>query len=172
MESAWWFDVSCWNEPWELKNNFYLDVFMYTSVYLWLFIKEPNVLSHSSVNIFNWWLSKIFMQIQVRKVLQLCLREKWMWIFNLASPTLQLYCFCNFLIACVSSCLTNVPVYPLSLCVCFGMFVSQIDGSTLRTLCMQHGPLITFHLNLPHGNAVVCYSSKDEAAKAQKSLHM
>ncbi|KAF7220840.1 trinucleotide repeat-containing gene 6A protein isoform X1 [Nothobranchius furzeri] len=48
----------------------------------------------------------------------------------------------------------------------------QIDGSTLRTLCMQHGPLITFHLNLPHGNAVVCYSSKDEAAKAQKSLHM
>lgn len=52
------------------------------------------------------------------------------------------------------------------------LFVSQIDGSTLRTLCMQHGPLITFHLNLPHGNAVVCYSSKDEAAKAQKSLHM
>ncbi|XP_077590011.1 trinucleotide repeat-containing gene 6A protein-like isoform X2 [Stigmatopora nigra] len=48
----------------------------------------------------------------------------------------------------------------------------QIDGSTLRTLCMQHGPLNTFHLNLPHGNAVVCYSSKDEAAKAQKSLHM
>lgn len=48
----------------------------------------------------------------------------------------------------------------------------QIDGSTLRTLCMQHGPLITFHLNLPHGNAVVCYSSKEEAAKAQKSLHM
>uniref|UniRef100_A0A4W3IGM6 Trinucleotide repeat containing adaptor 6A n=1 Tax=Callorhinchus milii TaxID=7868 RepID=A0A4W3IGM6_CALMI len=48
----------------------------------------------------------------------------------------------------------------------------QIDGSTLRTLCMQHGPLITFHLNLPHGNALVCYSSKEEAAKAQKSLHM
>ncbi|KAM3598240.1 uncharacterized protein V6R79_015399 [Siganus canaliculatus] len=48
----------------------------------------------------------------------------------------------------------------------------QIDGSTLRTLCMQHGPLITFHLNLTQGNAVVRYSSKDEAAKAQKSLHM
>ncbi|KAG2455989.1 TNR6A protein, partial [Polypterus senegalus] len=48
----------------------------------------------------------------------------------------------------------------------------QIDGSTLRTLCMQHGPLITFHLNLPHGNALVRYSSKEEAAKAQKSLHM
>lgn len=55
---------------------------------------------------------------------------------------------------------------------CWGPIVSQIDGSTLRTLCMQHGPLITFHLNLPHGNAVVCYSSKDEATKAQKSLHM
>lgn len=52
------------------------------------------------------------------------------------------------------------------------MFVSQIDGSTLRTLCMQHGPLITFHLNLTQGSAVVRYSSKDEAAKAQKSLHM
>lgn len=37
---------------------------------------------------------------------------------------------------------------------------------------MQHGPLITFHLNLTQGNAVVRYSSKDEAAKAQKSLHM
>uniref|UniRef100_A0A8C6T472 Trinucleotide repeat-containing gene 6C protein n=1 Tax=Neogobius melanostomus TaxID=47308 RepID=A0A8C6T472_9GOBI len=48
----------------------------------------------------------------------------------------------------------------------------QIDGSTLRTLCMQHGPLITFHLNLTQGNALVRYSSKDEAAKAQKSLHM
>ncbi|XP_033827037.1 trinucleotide repeat-containing gene 6C protein-like [Periophthalmus magnuspinnatus] len=48
----------------------------------------------------------------------------------------------------------------------------QIDGSTLRTLCMQHGPLITFHLNLTQGNAVVRYNSKDEAAKAQKSLHM
>lgn len=49
---------------------------------------------------------------------------------------------------------------------------TQIDGSTLRTLCMQHGPLITFHLNLTQGSAVVRYSSKDEAAKAQKSLHM
>ncbi|XP_038401618.1 trinucleotide repeat-containing gene 6A protein-like isoform X1 [Canis lupus familiaris] len=49
---------------------------------------------------------------------------------------------------------------------------TEIDGSTLRTLCMQHGPLITFHLNLPHGNALVRYSSKEEVVKAQKSLHM
>uniref|UniRef100_A0ABI8A3Z2 UBA domain-containing protein n=2 Tax=Felis catus TaxID=9685 RepID=A0ABI8A3Z2_FELCA len=48
----------------------------------------------------------------------------------------------------------------------------QIDGSTLRTLCLQHGPLVTFHLNLTQGNAVVRYSSKEEAAKAQKSLHI
>lgn len=37
---------------------------------------------------------------------------------------------------------------------------------------MQHGPLITFHLNLPHGSALVRYSSKEEVVKAQKSLHM
>uniref|UniRef100_UPI00358FF5CA trinucleotide repeat-containing gene 6C protein-like isoform X3 n=1 Tax=Myxine glutinosa TaxID=7769 RepID=UPI00358FF5CA len=48
----------------------------------------------------------------------------------------------------------------------------QIDGSTLRTLCMQHGPLITFHLNLAQGSALVHYSSREEVAKAQKSLHM
>ncbi|XP_078387920.1 trinucleotide repeat-containing gene 6B protein isoform X3 [Cetorhinus maximus] len=48
----------------------------------------------------------------------------------------------------------------------------QIDGSTLRTICMQHGPLITFHLNLTHGTALVRYSTKQEAAKAQTALHM
>uniref|UniRef100_S4RG63 UBA domain-containing protein n=1 Tax=Petromyzon marinus TaxID=7757 RepID=S4RG63_PETMA len=48
----------------------------------------------------------------------------------------------------------------------------QIDGSTLQTLCMQHGPLLTFHLNLPQGSAHVHYSSRQEASKAQKSLHM
>ena len=57
-------------------------------------------------------------------------------------------------------------------CTCVCVCALQIDGSTLRTLCMQHGPLITFHLNLTQGNALVRYSSKDEAAKAQKSLHM
>ncbi|XP_067671153.1 trinucleotide repeat-containing gene 6C protein-like isoform X2 [Haliotis asinina] len=47
----------------------------------------------------------------------------------------------------------------------------QIDGSTLRTLCQQHGPLRLFHLNLSQGQAVVCYNSKDEAIKAQKALN-
>ncbi|KAJ3608353.1 hypothetical protein NHX12_025401 [Muraenolepis orangiensis] len=48
----------------------------------------------------------------------------------------------------------------------------QIDGSTLRTICMQHGPLLTFHLGLTHGTALIRYSSKQEAAKAQNALHM
>ncbi|XP_067343370.1 trinucleotide repeat-containing gene 6B protein isoform X2 [Channa argus] len=48
----------------------------------------------------------------------------------------------------------------------------QIDGSTLRTICMQHGPLLTFHLGLTQGTALILYSSKQEAAKAQSALHM
>ncbi|KAM3859732.1 trinucleotide repeat-containing gene 6B protein [Diretmus argenteus] len=48
----------------------------------------------------------------------------------------------------------------------------QIDGSTLRTICMQHGPLLTFHLGLTQGTALIRYSSKQEAAKAQSALHM
>ncbi|KAM8887820.1 trinucleotide repeat-containing gene 6B protein isoform 1-T1 [Synchiropus picturatus] len=48
----------------------------------------------------------------------------------------------------------------------------QIDGSTLRTICMQHGPLLTFHLGLTQGTALIRYNSKQEAAKAQSALHM
>ncbi|XP_047215458.1 trinucleotide repeat-containing gene 6B protein-like [Girardinichthys multiradiatus] len=48
----------------------------------------------------------------------------------------------------------------------------QIDGSTLRTICMQHGPLLTFHLGLTQGSALVRYNSRQEAAKAQGALHM
>ncbi|CAM1318662.1 Uncharacterised protein g6992 [Pycnogonum litorale] len=47
----------------------------------------------------------------------------------------------------------------------------QIDGSTLKTLCLQHGPLQLFHLNLTHGIALVCYSTREEAAKAQNALN-
>ncbi|XP_052791061.1 protein Gawky-like isoform X2 [Mya arenaria] len=45
------------------------------------------------------------------------------------------------------------------------------DGSTLRTLCMQHGPLQQFYLNLNRGEALVKYRSMDEASKAQKALN-
>jgi len=41
----------------------------------------------------------------------------------------------------------------------------QIDGSTLKTLCVQHGPLHNFHLYLSHGVALVRYSTGEEAAK-------
>ncbi|XP_077490623.1 trinucleotide repeat containing adaptor protein gawky isoform X1 [Amblyomma americanum] len=47
----------------------------------------------------------------------------------------------------------------------------QIDGSTLKTLCMQHGPLQLFHLFLKHGLALAQYGSREEAAKAQSALH-
>uniref|UniRef100_A0A8C1U1W9 TNRC6 PABC binding domain-containing protein n=1 Tax=Cyprinus carpio TaxID=7962 RepID=A0A8C1U1W9_CYPCA len=48
----------------------------------------------------------------------------------------------------------------------------QIDGSTLRTICLQHGPLLTFHLGLTQGSALIRYCSHHEAAKAQSALHM
>lgn len=48
---------------------------------------------------------------------------------------------------------------------------AQIDGSTLRTLCMQHGPLQNFHLYLNHGIALCKYSSREEASKAQQALN-
>lgn len=41
----------------------------------------------------------------------------------------------------------------------------QIDGSTLKALCSQHGPLQKFHLYTSHGVALVRYSTSDEAAK-------
>ncbi|XP_046413280.1 trinucleotide repeat-containing gene 6C protein-like isoform X3 [Neodiprion fabricii] len=47
----------------------------------------------------------------------------------------------------------------------------QIDGSTLKTLCMQHGPVQDFRLYLNHGIALAKYSSRDEAIKAQGALN-
>jgi len=44
---------------------------------------------------------------------------------------------------------------------------AQIDGSTLRTLCMQHGPLNNFHLYLTHGIALAKYSNGSEAKKVR-----
>ena len=46
----------------------------------------------------------------------------------------------------------------------------QIDGSTLKTLCMQHGPLQHFDLYLNHSIALVMYSSSREAAKVSPAL--
>ena len=44
---------------------------------------------------------------------------------------------------------------------------TQIDGSTLQTLCKQHGPLMDFRLYLPHGIALVKYSNGQEAKKVR-----
>ncbi|XP_060760116.1 trinucleotide repeat-containing gene 6B protein-like isoform X3 [Neoarius graeffei] len=48
----------------------------------------------------------------------------------------------------------------------------QVDSSTLKTICLQHGPLMTFNLGLAQGSALIRYCSPDEAAKAQSALHM
>nr|XP_021192505.2 protein Gawky isoform X1 [Helicoverpa armigera]XP_021192521.2 protein Gawky isoform X1 [Helicoverpa armigera]XP_049699497.1 protein Gawky isoform X1 [Helicoverpa armigera] len=48
---------------------------------------------------------------------------------------------------------------------------AQIDGSTLKTLCVQHGPLQNFHLYLNQGLALARYSTREEAAKAQMALN-
>uniref|UniRef100_A0A2S2RA09 Trinucleotide repeat-containing protein n=1 Tax=Sipha flava TaxID=143950 RepID=A0A2S2RA09_9HEMI len=47
----------------------------------------------------------------------------------------------------------------------------QIDGSTLKTLCIQHGPLVNFHMYLNHGIALAKYSTREEASKAQGALN-
>ncbi|XP_058056439.1 protein Gawky-like [Anopheles bellator] len=48
---------------------------------------------------------------------------------------------------------------------------SQIDASTLRTLCMQHGPILSFHPYPAHGLALCRYTTRDEATKAQQALN-
>ncbi|KAH8272446.1 hypothetical protein KR044_002972 [Drosophila immigrans] len=48
---------------------------------------------------------------------------------------------------------------------------AQIDGPTLRTLCMQHGPLVSFHQYLNQGVALCKYTTREEANKAQMALN-
>lgn len=48
---------------------------------------------------------------------------------------------------------------------------AQIDGSTLRTLCMKNGSVRNFHLYLTHGIAIVKYSTVQEAKQAQNVLN-
>ncbi|XP_058815309.1 protein Gawky-like [Topomyia yanbarensis] len=63
-----------------------------------------------------------------------------------------------------------VPSWP-STWILLKNLTAQIDGSTLRTLCMQHGPLLAFHVYLNHGIALCKYSSREEASKAQLALN-
>lgn len=48
---------------------------------------------------------------------------------------------------------------------------ARVESAALRSLCQQHGPLLTFQLNLRHGNSLIRYGSKEEAAKAHGSLN-
>ena len=46
-----------------------------------------------------------------------------------------------------------------------------MDAAALRSLCQQHGPLLTFQQNLRYGNSLIRYGHKEEAAKAHASLN-
>jgi len=46
-----------------------------------------------------------------------------------------------------------------------------MDPKALHPLCERHGPLLTFQLNLHHGNSLIRYGSMDEAAKARTALN-
>lgn len=47
----------------------------------------------------------------------------------------------------------------------------RMDPKTLRPMCERHGPLLTFQLNLRHGNSLIRYGSMEEAAKARAVLN-
>lgn len=80
-----------------------------------------------------------------------------------------------FLFQCLLKVNNNVNILHFTLTFLYtklSFSFEQIDGSTLRTICMQHGPLLTFHLGLTQGSALIRYNSRQEAAKAQSALHM
>ncbi|VVD04511.1 unnamed protein product [Leptidea sinapis] len=65
----------------------------------------------------------------------------------------------------------SVPSWQTSTWLLLKNLTAQIDGSTLKTLCVQHGPLQNFHLYLNQGLALARYSTREEAAKAQMALN-
>ncbi|XP_073945094.1 trinucleotide repeat containing adaptor protein gawky isoform X3 [Choristoneura fumiferana] len=65
----------------------------------------------------------------------------------------------------------SVPSWQASTWLLLKNLTAQIDGSTLKTLCVQHGPLQNFHLYLNQGLALARYSTREEAAKAQMALN-
>ncbi|XP_013169228.1 PREDICTED: protein Gawky [Papilio xuthus] len=64
-----------------------------------------------------------------------------------------------------------LPTWQASTWLLLKNLTAQIDGSTLKTLCVQHGPLQNFHLYLNQGLALARYSTREEAAKAQMALN-
>lgn len=65
----------------------------------------------------------------------------------------------------------TIPTWQSSTWLLLKNLTAQIDGSTLKTLCVQHGPLQNFHLYLNQGLALARYSTREEAAKAQMALN-
>ncbi|CAH2037775.1 unnamed protein product, partial [Iphiclides podalirius] len=65
----------------------------------------------------------------------------------------------------------TLPSWQASTWLLLKNLTAQIDGSTLKTLCVQHGPLQNFHLYLNQGLALARYSTREEAAKAQMALN-
>ncbi|XP_032234471.2 trinucleotide repeat-containing gene 6A protein isoform X1 [Nematostella vectensis] len=47
----------------------------------------------------------------------------------------------------------------------------RADPTAMRAVCQQYGPLLTFTLNLRHGNSLIRYSNKDQAASARNNLN-
>ncbi|KAK2160609.1 hypothetical protein LSH36_129g01128 [Paralvinella palmiformis] len=52
-----------------------------------------------------------------------------------------------------------------------GLINRSIDGGTVKNLCVQQGSLQTFLHSAQYGQAYVCYKSREDAIKAQKSLN-
>ncbi|TRY68302.1 hypothetical protein TCAL_06828 [Tigriopus californicus] len=57
------------------------------------------------------------------------------------------------------------------LCLVLKNLTPQIDPSTLKTLCMQHGALTQFDVFPNHSTAVAVYRNGRDAVKAQKALN-
>eukprot|EP00095_Tigriopus_kingsejongensis_P007711 snap_masked-scaffold142_size315517-processed-gene-2.13 protein:Tk07711 transcript:snap_masked-scaffold142_size315517-processed-gene-2.13-mRNA-1 annotation:"PREDICTED: hypothetical protein LOC100648841" len=57
------------------------------------------------------------------------------------------------------------------LCLVLKNLTPQIDSSTLKTLCMQHGALNQFEVFPNHSTAVAVYRNGRDALKAQKALN-
>lgn len=51
------------------------------------------------------------------------------------------------------------------------LILLQVDGTTLRTLCMQHGSLMSFNVFPSHAMALARFPSRDQALKAQTALN-
>ena len=50
--------------------------------------------------------------------------------------------------------------------------LSQIDGTMMQTICLQHGLLKTFYFNKSATQALACYHNQDDAVSARNTFNM